>query len=297
MNQAEFYDIAKRSNVAIFEGNENEIDNLISKLEKSEYDKIEGIDSEEFLYNLANLYIGKSSINREEWSNWRHDEFPVYSVIGINHFRKAQSLATINTHILLPQIVTNLAVEISAQNRIIENLPLWLCDFSVNGDTPFVSAYHRARDLFKASFFINDAGHAEIYRVEAFKLFYQIDELIDEGDHELIYRDVKTNSRILEILDYGNKRDHINFIWDSHKCNEDYDDTEKKYRKWCLENTLFLNHLNDLTHNWIADQDIIQFPDCYMEDFTAPFYHSSFSALKREFCFARIHLMKIEISF
>jgi len=60
-----------------------------------------------------------------------------------------------------------------------------------------------------------------------------------------------------------------------------------RYREWCLKNKLFLNHLNDITISSIANKDIIQFPDHITLPMITPYFSAAFSAIKREYCFAR----------
>ena len=43
--------------------------------------------------------------------------------------------------------------------------------------------------------------------------------------------------------------------------SKEYSPEEKTYRRWCLKELLFVNPINDITTEWIADQDILQFPN------------------------------------
>lgn len=62
---------------------------------------------------------------------------------------------------------------------------------------------------------------------------------------------------------------------------------EIKYRKWCLENGLFLNPLNDLGQIDIASTDIISTPTITYKINEGPYYSGYFNQLKQEYVSAR----------
>jgi len=65
---------------------------------------------------------------------------------------------------------------------------------------------------------------------------------------------------------------------------------EKKYRRWCLENRLFLNPLNDLGAYPIASQDVLHMPPIVTSLDTGPKYHGAYNQLKQSFVSARFEL-------
>ena len=64
-------------------------------------------------------------------------------------------------------------------------------------------------------------------------------------------------------------------------------EVEIKYRKWCLENNLFLNPLNDLGPHSIAARDILHVPNMVLEIDEGPHYHGLYNQMKQEFVSAR----------
>lgn len=62
---------------------------------------------------------------------------------------------------------------------------------------------------------------------------------------------------------------------------------EIKYRKWCLNNRLFLNPLNDLGPYPIGTCDIFSVPSVVAEIDEGPYYHGYFNQMKQEFVSAR----------
>lgn len=67
-------------------------------------------------------------------------------------------------------------------------------------------------------------------------------------------------------------------------CDED----ELKYRKWALENSLFINPLNDLPiYEYCFAADVLQLPNMIMNIDDKPVFHGMFNQLKQDFIFAR----------
>jgi len=55
-------------------------------------------------------------------------------------------------------------------NRTIEAIDLWNCNFSLKGDTPFISSNSKGFALWELSKYIHDPGHAEYYIFQAYKI-------------------------------------------------------------------------------------------------------------------------------
>jgi len=64
-------------------------------------------------------------------------------------------------------------------------------------------------------------------------------------------------------------------------------DEEVRYRKWCLDNRLFVNPLNDLGPYPIAAQDVLTCPSVVVAKGAGPYYHGFFNQMKQEFVSAR----------
>ncbi|MBU8913300.1 MAG: hypothetical protein KOO61_04700 [Spirochaetales bacterium] len=65
---------------------------------------------------------------------------------------------------------------------------------------------------------------------------------------------------------------------------------EVLYRRWCLENCLFLNPLNDCVAESIAAQDILHLPDMVRPVGEGPGFHGFFNQIKQEYASARFFL-------
>jgi len=67
---------------------------------------------------------------------------------------------------------------------------------------------------------------------------------------------------------------------------------EVDYRKWCLQNRLFLNPLNDLGPYSIAGRDILTQPSIVVGIDDGPYYAGFFNQMKQEFVSARLLLFE-----
>lgn len=280
-------EIAGKADEAIFSSNQEEIEQLIQTLEKTLDDTISS-DLECYTrYILGNLYHRLSYITAENPSNWRSDNYPDNLTIEINHLRQAKSLLSDKTSAIRNEIKTNLANAVSQQRRNIEVLSDWHHDFSALSDAPYVSSLSKARELIWISHWLNDPSHQNLYRYEAYRLLSTLQENVDKSDHPKIKETLNTDRQIVSILEKGGNFFDGYEDWQSLYNDVQYEPDEKNYRRWCLQNRLFANPINDLTTEWIADQDILQFPNHIVSIGDGPYFLAAFSALKREFCFAR----------
>ncbi len=278
--------LGKKCDEAISQKNEQELDFCISECKKSLKKKnLEDGVRKCLNYWLGNLFSCKSYLNLERIEDWKNHKFPVHLVECINYFRKALYLDA--ESLLHDSVKTNIANELDKFGRIIEAIDLWNCDFSLNGDVPFVSSYNKGYALWKLSEYIDDPGHSERYQFEAYNVFKKLSFMIDKSTHQRLVKGFRSDNKIKKLIEYGDEQ------YKSKKCLEDFEDKEiyseeeRGYREWCLKNKLFLNHLNDLTTSIIANQDIIQFPTHSTKSQKIPYFSAAFSAIKREYCFAR----------
>lgn len=238
-------------------------------------------------YIAGNLYASVSSVMKEDLSAWRKAEFPRYRVEAINAYRRARILAYLFESPLLSNINTNLTNEISHQGRITEAISSWELDKEEVGGAPVVTAFSKARSLMWLTHFINDPGHVDCYLIEAYKLLKGLDKNIRQSDHPVIYDRLKNDPELRKLLKFGDEAFLESLDWAKVDVDQSYSDEEKRYRWWCLMLGLFINDLNDLTTDWIADRDILQFPSHKVKIGERQYLSSAFSAIKREYCFAR----------
>jgi len=281
-----FKGFSQECDIAISQKNERKLDACIDKCKNFlQQVNLEDSDKKRLKYWLGNLFSCKSHIKSENIQDWKNHKFPSHFVDCINYYREALDLDV--KSLLHNEVKANLANELKRLDRVIEAIDLWNCDFSLKGDAPFVSSYHKGLALWKLSEYINDSGHAERYNFEAYKILKKLSLLISKSTHEELAEYLKNNQKIKEFLKWGDGAYKTKKNFEDFIDKKRYSKEEIKYRKWCLENKLFLNHLNDLTTSAVANQDIIQFPNHSAPFTKIPYFSAAFSAIKREYCFAR----------
>ena len=274
--------------LAIETGEDQRISQLIDKV--GSYLKADDLSDDalaKYNYFLANLYSKLSILRKEDFRGWRNDEFPENMVNAINRLRSAETFA-ISRHDFLPnEIQINLATQIARQRRTIECFEKWVCDFSVEGDGPYVSALSKARELIWVRHWLNDPGHANCYLLEAYSLLSNLQSNLTKTSHPGVIETVNNDPQIANVMEFGRSKSQTEIDWDKNFIRPDYSEDEKNYRSWCLKNRLFVNPLNDITQEWVADQDILQLPNYVVNAGEGPYFSAAFSSLKREYCFAR----------
>ncbi|MHA1539936.1 MAG: LA2681 family HEPN domain-containing protein [Alphaproteobacteria bacterium] len=289
-----FSNIYKRADIAITEQNKGKIESLIEEINILLKRDIVCEDKVLFYYSLGNLFSSLSRLKRENISTWSNDDpaFPRALSNSINSFRKAKKIAfQSEKKSLLPlsQINTNLANELAHQRRTIEAFEGWRpsLDFTIEGDPPYVSSLSMGKELIFMSGYLNDPDYTTLFQYQAYLIYRDLKLNIKNSDHPQIIKFVEENSDFKKLLVEGDESFHVLEGWDKKKTEDNYSREEQQYREWSLNNRLFLNHLNDITDTWIADQDILQFPNHIVNIGDGPYYNAAFSSIKREYCFAR----------
>ena len=280
---------------AIQTSNQKEIKALIEKIETKADNDCSHDELCYFFYSLANLHAELFRLLEEDVSDWRNNNYPENLVKEIDYLRQAEALIPYTTQGAYNEIKTNLRNALAHQRRNIEVLEYWQCNFSVEGDAPFVSIFSKSNELRWISFWLNDPSYRELYQVEAYFLLKELQNNISNTTHERIINSIKNDKEIVSFLEFGDKNFKKLFGWQKKYKPPSYKKDEKQYRKWCLINNLFANPINDITQEWIAGHDILQFPNHVFleEEFTGTSYFSaSFSAIKREYCFARFMMFE-----
>lgn len=139
---------------------------------------------------------------------------------------------------------------------------------------------HYARSLY-------DPGHAAVFAAEAHKdlaeALRHIDEHPELGDPGLRAYIAEAASSIERHFDL--EQIAADYRPDQFGLGDGED--ERRYRTWCLRQTLFLNPLNDLGPHPIAARDVLTLPDFVTLMGEPPVLVGFFNQLKQEFASAR----------
>lgn len=137
-----------------------------------------------------------------------------------------------------------------------------------------------------------------------YNLVYYANTLYDSGHKKLFYQKAYKNlTDSLENIPYADGREaflqkalelekdfgkiNLTKIQDLTNFSLGHSNAEKAYRKWCLQNHLFLNPLNDIFTENIAAHDCLLLPNMILELNKPPIYQTIFNQIKQEFVSAR----------
>lgn len=84
----------------------------------------------------------------------------------------------------------------------------------------------------------------------------------------------------------------LNAELDLNTASLGVDDQEIQYRKWCLDNVLFLHPVNDITQVTYAAHDCLMLPPILTHVSEPPIYHNFYNQIKQEFVSARYFLFE-----
>lgn len=248
------------------------------------------VDEAHFFYILGNC-------SQELFSHHKLDWFSDELSKSVIFFRKAlyiirQVKFPTDEHLFLQSCIeTNLGNNLSSQGRAFCCIPLWDNAFKCKQNPASIMSKAN-NELFLASN-VYDPSHKYYHYFTAY-------QLINLGLERLEY--LYPEQRIA----YSEDSNFMNFkAWfeDTFKP-EDFDyfesfkeevETRKQgeYLKWCGDNKLFINDLNDVCVSEIVYQDIMTLPSFSQQINLALSmheelnYHGNFDELKNDYCYAR----------
>lgn len=266
--------------------NSCEIERIELCIQKLEFTPLDELEQAVKYYYLGNLYAKKSCLQKESTCIGDNNT-PDNLIIAIKHYRESHKLAINNKHLLIYEIQANLAICLKRLERQIEALPLWIIDFSTKeGDSSFAGSLSKANTLRFLSDYLSDAGYKYHYKFAAFEILDKLQDNIGNTTHEGIKNELNSKYNIEFIKQWRSEKKKGN-----EACNMSYQakSTSKAkngYHEWCAARCLFLNSLNDITKLPIVARDTLQFPNHRTKSYM-PYLSAAFSALKREYAFAR----------
>ncbi|MHA7681880.1 LA2681 family HEPN domain-containing protein [Cupriavidus sp. PET2-C1] len=238
-------------------------------------------------YFRANAWANRQSAHQSNraaaWA-WDQEELQ-QQVFFLRRARNSPAFEEIHV-VRRCQILTNLANQLDTAGRFIESRALW-SEALQEQPTFWMARGNRGRGLMHYAHALYDPGHAAVFALAAHKdladAIQHIDEHPEFGDPGLRAY-------------FADAASAIGRHFDLPKIAADYrpeqftlpeGGEERAYRRWCLQETLFLNPLNDLGPQPIAARDVLTLPDFVTSLGEPPVLVGFFNQLKQEFVSAR----------
>jgi len=126
-----------------------------------------------------------------------------------------------------------------------------------------------------------DKGHSDIFCNESYQLLLEaLEGNLDDGARDYFN---KQKERLEKCFP-------IEFLSEPYKFEKfplGKSKVERNYRKWCLDNNLYLNTLNDAFYHSLVAHDCIHLPDIVTGIDVGVKFHGLFNQLKQEYVSAR----------
>lgn len=184
------------------------------------------------------------------------------------------------------QILTNLANQLDTLGRFVEARAHWSTALTIDPNF-WMARANRGRGLMHYATALYDPGHASAFAFHAHRDLVRAVELSFEhphlGDCRLASFFSKSAEQIARYYDV----DKIGSHYGSNAWDMSAVPTEREYRRWCLDNVLFLNPMNDIEAAPIAAHDIMSLPDFITAIGQPPIVVGMFNELKQGFVSAR----------
>lgn len=252
--------------------------------EKQNLDTFSDHDKMVFYYNIANgwSYLQRLTQVLNSFQFWEY-ESPELDQQVINLRLALKNSQTVNDDFNKSQILTNLGNLFSHLGRFSEAQIYWQEALKITPDFPMAignigfGLAHYAKVLY-------DKGHQLVFFHFAYKYLNQSIKLD-------IYKEAKKSfkDQILDLEAHIDKK-LLLLIPDLKNFRLGKSKGEISYRKWCLENRLFLNPLNDICVESIATHDCLYLPSMILKLSQTPIYHTIFNQIKQEYVSARFLL-------
>ncbi|MFR2766204.1 MAG: LA2681 family HEPN domain-containing protein [Clostridium sp.] len=142
------------------------------------------------------------------------------------------------------------------------------------------------------AFLEGDEGHRAVLYREAYKYYWEAEQANDAYTYETAKKEFAKRRKDMEVC-FGkeNLKEQSEFIPIETESEEEF-----AYRKWCLENHLFLNTLNDLSElneAFMQDALYIMSITTAIEQENPPFVFEMFNQVKEEYIYARYLLFEV----
>lgn len=235
----------------------------------------------------STLRVIKHQDTKTVW-DWQQKEIEqeIYNLRLAIHFSNNKNIPELH----LCQINTNLGNVLSHVGRFVYAIHYW--NVALYNDQKFSMALaNKGYGLIKYAQALYDNGHRGVFLRFAYRFLK--DALKSEDIHYQARLFFENQVRDLESrIDKSFLEKE--FVYDDFSLGRSK--REKDYRRWCLDNGLFLNPLNDLGNYNIAAQDILTCPSLITSinesSHMPPSFYSYYNQLKQEFVSGRFLLFE-----
>lgn len=243
-----------------------------------------------YLYALANCYAEIYQYSSYEWYSDELSRAVISYRKALHTIRKIEFPSAQHSY-LQSCIETNLGNYLSSQGRCFCCIPYW--DEAFKRSHNPVSIIAKANNQLFIGRSIYDPGHSDYHYFVAYNLINKGVEFVDDlyPEQKIAYA---ADGNFIKFKAWFEANYELSAFDYFEEFEEEFK-TKKQhaYLKWCGDNRLFINDLNDVCVSMIAYQDIMSLPS-FSQDINLALemqeelaYHGNFDELKNDYCYAR----------
>lgn len=289
-------ELAAKADEYILNKNNEQLSELVEELIAEDNKFEDKYCNAYYFYIIANCY---AALYQRKDRDWYSDEL-MKSVLyyrkalyefdiakkKIDYFDRYESYKELESNIL-----TNLANQLSSQGRALCCISLYDRAIELNGKTEALIA--KARNQLYLANSLYDDGHRYYHHYIAYNLILEASVDIDKLYPEQRI-DIEENGNLYNFKNWFESNfDKSSFNYFKKYKHDFSSKKEQQYLKWCGENKLFINDLNDICNHEIVYTDILTLPPfrqkinellSLREELV---YHGNFDEIKSDYCYAR----------
>lgn len=270
--------LAKRFEMARENKDIDSLNNIIVLATSFNTSNFDEIQKASYYYFLGNAWGYIEDIDKT------HDEFPFESDVLNNqiiYYRSALMHIYSDTNKSLKcQILTNLGNLLSSIGRLVEALDYY--DKSLDLNKEFgMTIGNKGIVIWKYSKFIFDSKQQFIF-------LHIAHSYLSSCKKDLYEEATKSFEKIKNLIEKKFSKESLSKDIAFKDLFKGKSQKEIKYRKWCLENKLFLNPLNDINEESAAATDSLFTPSMTHKLNDRPIYSSIFNQIKQEYVSSRL---------
>ena len=244
-------------------------------------------------YFRANAYSGIAATKHDDDNAWSWEQTEVVAALLLLRYAIDEPAFDTLDPIRRCQIRTNLASKLNCLGRFVEALEQW---HLVIQENPFFAMALGNMDSAIGSYaqHLYDSGHVGVFlkaASEAYSTALAEEAFWDNGPDTLVQgrfsRGLAEVNAHLEATEFDHSMDLSAF-----SLGKTVD--EQRYRRWCLQERLFLNPLNDITTATVASTDVLHLPSHVYNVGDAPRFPAYYNHLKQEYVSARFRVYQYQ---
>ena len=283
-------ELSQKADEILQEADHEKLKMFSDSLFEDEYTFDSFVDEARFYYILGNCSQVLYSYHRLDWFSDELSKSVIFFRKALYAIRKIDFLTDEELY-LRSCIETNLGNSLSSQGRTFCCIPLW--DNAIKCKQNPVPILSKANhELFLAKN-IYDSSHKQYHYFTAYQLIQlglkHLDKLYPE--QRVAYSEDGDLMNFTAWFEDTFKTDDFAYF-ESYKM--DFESRKQTdYLKWCADNRLFINDLNDVSVSEIVYQDIMTLPSITrkinptLSMYESLKYHGNFDELKNDYCYAR----------